>query len=103
MQKRVGFEVLDIETNPLGQELLFYTVTGAEVVTKGKTFREIGNCKDGVCEVRQVTDEEVIEKFININNVAGVLPSDRANKVLQTVLELEKMEDTAELIKMVTV
>lgn len=83
------------------KDLLMFSVTGAEVITKkGASFRIIGNCKDGVCEIKRMTDKEIVEKFIN--NVSEVLPTGRVEEVVQTMLELEKLKDTAELIKMVT-
>lgn len=103
--KKVEIEAVDLgtETGSVGKELLFFTVTGAEIQIKGKTFREVGNCKNGVCEIKEMKDEEIIEKFININNVARVLPSGTAKKVVNTVLDLEKMQDITKLIKMITI
>ena len=59
----------------------------------------MGNCKDGVCTIRRMTDAELIKKFVD--NASRVLALDRIDKVVQTVLELEKLENAAEVMKLV--
>lgn len=101
--KKVSHEITDTSTQVgyANKDLLMFSVTGAEVITKkGASFRIIGNCKDGVCEIKRMTGKEIIDKFIN--NVSEVLPIDRAKEVAQTVQELEKLKDATELVKMVT-
>lgn len=101
--KRVEYEVAEEwkGASAIGQDLMLFTITGTEITTKeGKVYREIGNCKDGVCEIKRMPDKEIVEKFIN--NAGRILSPDRANKAVQTMLELENLEDITELIKTVT-
>ncbi len=101
--KKVEYEVTEEGkgASAVGKDLLLFTITGTEIVTReGKIYREIGNCKNGACEIKRMTDEEIIEKFIN--NVGRVLQPDKANEAVETMLDLEKLEDITELIKLVT-
>ena len=72
--------------------------TGAEVITDGKSFKEIGDCKDGVCIIRRITEEELIRKFDENNS--GLLSSDKRDKLVQAVLNLDELEDAAELMQL---
>lgn len=74
---------------------------GVEVVAKGKTFRKETIYLKGSWQPEEFrnTDEELIKKFRG--NVSRVLSLDRANKVAQTVLELEKLGNAAELMEIV--
>ena len=70
----------------------------AEVVAKGETFKAQstipkGDPKPGF----RNTDEEIIEKFKN--NVSRLLPLDNANKVVQNVFELDKLENVAKIMQ----
>jgi hypothetical protein len=71
---------------------------GAEVIADGKTFKETGYCKDGVCTIRRISEEELIRKFDENNS--GLLPSDKRDKLVQAVLNLDKLEDVAELMQL---
>jgi hypothetical protein len=71
---------------------------GAEVIADGKTFKETGYCKDGVCTIRRISEEELIRKFDENNS--GLLSSDKRDKLVQAVLNLDKLEDVAELMQM---
>jgi hypothetical protein len=42
--------------------------------------------------------EELVDKFIN--NASRTLSLDKTNKIVQTVLELEKLENAAQLMQM---
>lgn len=46
------------------------------------------------------TKEELLDKFIN--NASRTLSLDKANKIAQTVLGLEKLEDVAKLMQMLS-
>lgn len=72
-----------------------------EVVAKGKTFKVERRYAHGARypEEFRMTDEELIEKFRE--NASTVLPLDNTNKVVQTVFELEKLENAAELMELV--
>jgi 2-methylcitrate dehydratase PrpD len=75
---------------------------GAEVLAKGKTFTEKINFLKwhyGVPQEFRVTDEEITKKFRDF--ASRVLPSDKVNKLAETVLNLEKLKDVAELMEMV--
>jgi len=75
---------------------------GAEVVAKGKTFTEKINFLKwhyGGPQEFRLTDEEIVEKFRDF--ASRVLPLDKVNRVAETVLNLEKLEDVAELMEMV--
>lgn len=75
--------------------------TSAEVVTKGKTFYKESRYRKGNWRPEEFrnTDEELIEKFRAL--ASKVLPLDKTNKAVQTVFELEKLENVAKLMEMV--
>jgi 2-methylcitrate dehydratase PrpD len=90
------------------------SMLGTEVVTKdGEKFRLEGGCTGEACEIKpkeptmrggmdfpeEETREELVGKFIN--NASRTFPLDKTNKIAQTVLELEKLENAAELMQMV--
>jgi 2-methylcitrate dehydratase PrpD len=87
---------------------------GIEVVTKdGKNFMTGGGCTGGVCEIEpkekvirgglefpeEETKEELVDKFIN--NASRTLSSHKSNEIVQTVLELEKLENVARLMQII--
>jgi 2-methylcitrate dehydratase PrpD len=74
----------------------------AEVVARGKTFRRQTLHAKGSWQPEEFknTDEELIKKFRG--NVSRVLRSDKANKVVDTVFRLEKLENAAKLMKMLS-
>ena len=73
---------------------------GIIVETKQGTFKEVALYNRGAArEGYRNTDEELIAKFRE--NVLGILPPDKTNKAVQTILELEKLENAAELMEMV--
>lgn len=74
--------------------------TGAEVFVNGKSFKEIGDCKDGVCIIRRISEEELIKKF-NENN-SGLLPPDKRDKLVEVLLDLDKLEDVAMIMQLAT-
>lgn len=89
-------------------------ILGTEVVTKdGEKFTSGGACSGGVCEIKpkeatmrggldfpeEETKEELVDKFIN--NTSKTFSLDKTNKIVQTVLELEKLRNAAELMQMV--
>jgi 2-methylcitrate dehydratase PrpD len=89
------------------------SLLGIEVVTKdGKSFMLGGGCTGEVCEIKpeekairgglefpeEETKEELLDKFIN--NTSRTLSLDKTAKIAQTVLELEKLENAAELLQM---
>jgi len=72
-----------------------------EVVAKGRTFKEKEPCVKGLQEPEEFrnTDQELIKKFTD--NASRVLPLSKANEAAQTLLELEKLQNTAQLIELV--
>ena len=74
--------------------------TGAEVIAEGKSFMYIGDCQDGVCILRRISEEELIRKFDENNS--GLLSSDKRDKIIHTALNIEELEDVAELIRLST-
>ncbi|MFC1984943.1 MmgE/PrpD family protein [Chloroflexota bacterium] len=100
--QRVEFEIGSDE-NAFGLAMLAdsnASLASAEVVAKGKTFKKKTLHNKGSWEQEfRNTDEELVEKFRE--NVSRVLPLDKADKVVRAVFELEKLENAAELMKMV--
>lgn len=80
----------------------FKTVTKVQVRSKGKTFEKKSSYYRGTPhpEEFRMKDEELCEKFRN--NASRVLPSRKVAKALESIFELEKLEDVAELIETVT-
>jgi len=72
---------------------------GAEVIANGKSFKETGYCKDGVCTIRRISKEELVRKFDENNS--GLLSSDKRDKIVQVTLNLDELEDVAELIQLI--
>jgi len=83
-----------------------------EVIAKGKTFKERAahpkgggfvKCDGKTCgvymEELRNTDEELVQKFTE--NVSRLLPLDKARMVAQTMLELETVQNAAELMETV--
>lgn len=73
-----------------------------EVVAKGMTFKETGPHPKGGWyedELRN-TDEELIKKFTD--NSSRVLSTDQAAKAAQAILGLEKIDNVATLLKLVS-
>ena len=88
------------------------SLLGIEIVTKdGKSFLSGGSCTGGVCEIKpqqkvirgglefpeEETKEDLLGKFVN--NASRRLSADKTNKIVQTVLDLEKLENVAELMQ----
>ena len=78
------------------------SLTSVKVVAKGKTFsREtLHNKGSSQPEECRNTDEELIEKFEE--NVSRVLAPNETRKVVDTVFELEKLDNASKLMEMVT-
>jgi 2-methylcitrate dehydratase PrpD len=73
----------------------------AEIVAKGQTFKSRGSRIKGEPEPGfRNTDEEVIEKFQK--NVTRVLPSKKVDRIVRTVLDLDKLEKVSELMQVVS-
>ena len=72
-----------------------------EVVAKGKTFKAKIPYPKGFWEPPEFrnTDEELIKKFSD--NASSVLPRDKVNKAAQSILDLEKLGNVAQLTEMV--
>jgi len=72
-----------------------------EVKAKGKTFKEERMEPKGspLTDV-EATDEELVKKFRR--NAAKILTQDKIDEAVETLLELEKVEDIAELAKQIT-
>lgn len=72
-----------------------------KVVAKGITFEGETKYPKGTWKPEEArnTDAELVNKFVD--NVSKIMSSSRANEVAQTILELEKMENVGELMKMV--
>lgn len=90
------------------------SLLGTEVIAKdGRMFSQEGACTGEVCEIKpkqsvmrgglefpeEETKEELLEKFAK--NASKILASARVDKVMQTLLELDKLADVAELMQMV--
>jgi hypothetical protein len=74
--------------------------TGAEVFVNGKSFKALGDCKDGVCIIRRLAEEEFIRKFEE--NCSDVLPQDKRNRLVGKLLELDRLEDVSLLMQLAT-
>ena len=74
--------------------------TGAEVFVKDRSFKEIGDCKDGVCIIRRISEKELIKKFEE--NCSGLLPPDKRDKLVETLLNLDGLEDVATMTPLAT-
>jgi hypothetical protein len=70
--------------------------TGAEVIVDGKSFKEVS--QGSVCIIPSVLKEELISKFDENNS--GLLSSDKRDKLVQAVLNLEELKDVAELMQL---
>jgi 2-methylcitrate dehydratase PrpD len=74
-----------------------------EVVAKGKTFTERKTwpeARGGAVEGLQMTDDELAEKFRH--NASRILTRDKIERAIQVLLELETLENTSELMNLVT-
>ncbi len=86
-----------------------------EVAAKdGRRLMEGGGCSGGVCEIKpeektihggmefpeEKSREKLLDKFLS--NTSRTLSLGRSNEVVQTVLELEKLENVANLMQLVT-
>jgi 2-methylcitrate dehydratase PrpD len=69
-----------------------------EVVANGKTFREERQYARGTYGPEEVrmTDEQMEEKFRN--NASGVLTDDKIDRATASIMSLENLEDTSELL-----
>ena len=74
---------------------------GIEVMAKGQIFRAETACVGGSCQIPEFrnTDEELVRKFRD--NTSNVLPLEKTEKVAQSILELEKVDDLGQLLGMV--
>ena len=70
-----------------------------ELVAKGRTFKEKIPYVKGSPEPEEFgnTDEEIIRKFTD--NVSRTLPFGKANEVAKRLLELEKLQNVAEVME----
>jgi len=78
---------------------------GIEVVTKdGRSFMSgpssTGVIRGGVEFPEEETKEQLLDKFIN--NASRTFSLDKANKIAQTVLELEKLDNMAKFMQILT-
>jgi hypothetical protein len=86
---------------------------GVKIVTKdGRAFMSGNSCAGGVCEIKsqekairggvefpeEETKEDLLDKFIH--NASRILSLDKAHRIAQTVLGLEKLEDVGKLMEM---
>ena len=72
-----------------------------EVITRGQTFTEELGHRHGVAGTEGAwTDKEVVAKFRH--NAARVLTQDKIDRAVKALLELEKVEDIAQLMREVT-
>ena len=70
----------------------------AEVVTKGKTFREERiRAKGNPFPDMQLTDQELTEKFRH--NATRILAENNIKNALDTLLNLEELKNIAELME----
>ncbi len=67
------------------------------VITKEKTFEAKLNDPKKI----RMTDEQLIDKFKE--NASSIMASKRAERIVQTVLELEKLENAAKLLEMAAI
>ena len=72
--------------------------TCAEVIAKGKSFRYIGDCHNGACNLLGISEKELIRKFEENNS--GLLSSDKKDRMIYTVLHMEELEDVAEVMRL---
>jgi 2-methylcitrate dehydratase PrpD len=73
---------------------------GAEVIANGKRFKETGYCKGGICTIRRISEAELIRKFDENNS--GLLPSDKRDKLVRAILNLNELEDVAMIMQLAT-
>jgi len=78
------------------------STSSMEMVAKGKTFREETPQQKGrwTPDEFRATDQELVEKFID--NASRILHPNRAKEAAQTLLELEKVGNIAQIIEMVS-
>lgn len=74
-----------------------------EVVAKGQTFKQETMFAKGTHSPREfrMTDEELVEKFKS--NVSRVLPESKIDRAVESLLGLEKVENVAEIMRLVTI
>ena len=74
----------------------------AEVTAKGRTFSEERKLPKGasINEATRLTDEELVEKFRN--NAHRVLLSSKIDKAAEAILSLERIDNVAEVVELVT-
>lgn len=90
------------EFNKTFQEDPHTELSLVEVVAKGQTFRQETRFARGTHSPAafRMTDEELINKFKN--NTSRVLPSSKIKRAVKSIFQLEKSENVAEVIKLVT-
>jgi 2-methylcitrate dehydratase PrpD len=92
-------EIITSRSNA-GQLLIYYDVI-VEITAKGKRFiAEISEAKGP--PGNPMTDGELREKFRN-NASYSTLATDRIEKVIETVYELDKIDNITRLMKLLTV
>jgi hypothetical protein len=72
-----------------------------EVTAKGQTFKRTATHPKGgwYSKALRNTDEELVAKFVE--NACRVLPKDKATRVAEAILDLNKMGNIVEMVKMV--
>lgn len=77
-------------------------ISSVEVAARGKTFIEERRWIKGnpYPDSARMTDKELIEKFKN--NASRVLPSNKIDRAMEAVMEIEKLMSTRELISQIT-
>lgn len=74
-----------------------------EVVARGKIFSEERSYYKGAPRPKQykLTDNELVDKFKN--QVSGILPASKIDRAIESILNLERQEDIANLMRDITI
>ena len=96
-------ECIYVRPGTAGQKMTieetFFMQPEVEIVTQRKTFKKTALPEKEGMETKIITDQELINKFIE--NASRVLPLDKTNNIVKTILELEQLENATPLMGLV--
>lgn len=100
-----------IETHPQTEELITSRVkvdkppaiwdTIVQITARGKKFTSEVTEPKGV-STNQMTEAELVEKFM-VNASYSMLPTSKAEQIVQTITNLEKLDDITKLARLLTI
>lgn len=74
--------------------------TGVEVFTGGRSMKAIGDCVNGVCVLRKLSEQDLVNKFNQ--NCIDTLPEAKREEMVVKTQNLDKLENAAVLMPLTT-